>query len=101
MSRSFRQITVYALSLVALAGLAATAVDAQLPSYSVTRTRGTTPQACSDAVQVIENQCASHGPITVNPRQCDPLFDFWGNLLGYACVCRATTTFCISSVPLP
>lgn len=69
--------------------------SAQDLSYTVVRWDYPMSDACSSAVTEIQSHCdAGHGPISVQPRGCKPLYDFFGNLLGYICKCEARTTFC-------
>lgn len=92
------------LAFVAAFGLSfALTADAQLPrlSYSKTAVGYPMSEACANAVEAIENACAFHGAITTSPINCLPLYGLNGELIGYVCRCKATTTFCGNPLSFP
>lgn len=93
-----------ALVFLAIFGLSfALTSEAQLPGLSYSKIGVGYPMAnaCANAVEAIEDACALHGPITTNPMNCLPLWGLDGEIIGYVCRCKATTTFCANPFPFP
>lgn len=94
MSTKTRQLGLCLLVIATLAAFATPAAQAFDFSYTESAVGGTMPQACSNAVQKIKDKCDAYGPITTDPISCRPIYDFNDNIIGYACICEATTTYC-------
>lgn len=94
MSKKALQLGFCLAILAMLTTLPAPAAPAPSLTYTQSGVGGTMAQACSNAVQKIKDNCDIHGTITTDPGSCKPLYDFNGNLLGYACTCTATASYC-------
>lgn len=84
----------FLLAVAALAAFVAPAAQAVDFSYTQSGMGGSMDQACDNAVQKIRDNCDAYGPITTDPGACRPIYTAEGELAGYACTCKATTTYC-------
>jgi hypothetical protein len=82
------------LAIAALSAGPTLATPAPQLTYSQNGVGGTMDQACSRAIQEIQNDCDFMGPITTDPGSCKPLRNLEGQIIGYVCTCTATTSFC-------
>jgi hypothetical protein len=103
MSRKLRHLAFSILAAAALATLAAGPLQATPAAlaYSQSGVGATMQQACANATQAILDHCDIHGPISTDPGGCWPLWDLYGELVGYACKCKATATYCGIVAPFP
>ncbi len=94
---SVRSRLLLVVALFAL--LTGSAVHAQLtpippPPYSAGGVGETAAEACDAATQAVVAHCFLHGPISVGPAICRPIFDPNLEIIGRICTCTATTSFC-------
>lgn len=101
MSRKALQLGFCLAILAALAAFDAPAAQAIDLSYTQSGIGGTMAQACNNAIQKIKDNCDRHGTITTDPGRCLPLWDLNGNVIGYACTCEATASYCVNFIPPP
>ena len=98
MSKKVLQLGFCLVVLAALAAFTAPAAQAIDLSYTQSGVGGTMAQACNNAVQKIKNNCDKYGTVTTDPGACWPLYGLDGNLLGYACTCEATASYCVNYI---
>lgn len=89
--------------ILAIAALSAAPAMATPPSlaYTLRGVGATMEQACSNAVQRIQDYCDFFGPISTDQNRCLPLYGVGGQLLGYVCTCDATTPICGHFIDFP
>lgn len=89
------------LAIAALSAGPTLAIPAPSLTYSQSGVGGTMDQACANAVQKIQDNCDIMGPITTDPGRCLPIKNLQGEIIGYACTCEATTSYCGKFIGLP
>jgi hypothetical protein len=89
------------LAIAALSAGPTLAIPAPSFTYSQTGAGGTMEQACSRAIQEIQNDCDFMGPITTSPQGCKALRNAEGQIIGWVCTCTATTSYCGNYIGLP
>jgi hypothetical protein len=102
MSKKALRLGLCLLVLAALCALPASASEAPISlSYTQSGVGGTMEQACNNAIQKIKDYCDVFGPITTDPGRCWPLYDIYGEFVGFACTCEATTSYCGKFIGFP